>query len=104
MVDVRRKFDLYVALRKVLHAELAACLVWELEQVERTPSLYRRNHERFRDKPAPAYSLYEQFNARIGREHTVTMFEMLDPIGWAGLDAPDNGAVAAATPGGEHGR
>jgi hypothetical protein len=57
MVDVRRKFDLYVALRKILQAELAAWLLWELQEIERTPSLDRRNHERFRDKPGPVLAL-----------------------------------------------
>ncbi len=103
MVDIRRKFDLYVALRKILHKELAAWLLWELSVIEERPDLQRRNNERFRTDPASVYALYAEFTWRIGREPTVTMLEMLDPIGWGVAGESTGPSFAANDAGGDHG-
>lgn len=106
MVDIRRRFELYVALTKLLKPELAPYLIQHLEEIERDPASQRFNRDRFEASPAAIYNLYAVMRARIGQTHTTTLFEMLDPLGWSS-GAPgahtDAASVAASTAGGDHG-
>ena len=108
MVDIRRRFELYVALTKILEPELAAYLMQHLEEIERDPVFQRYNRDRFEANPAAIFNLYAVMRSRIGQPHTSTLFEMLDPLGWSseGPSSDDSNAatVAAATAGGDHGR
>ena len=83
MVDVRRRCELYVALTRMLAPELAAYLMRHFEEVERNPEYQRHNRQRFEANPAVMYRLYASMGSRIGFEHVATVFEMLDPLGWA---------------------
>jgi hypothetical protein len=101
MVSIRRRFELYVALAEILSAETSAYLIQHLAEIEQNADYQRYNHERFERRPAPLYNLYAVMRSQIGEEHTLTLFEMLDPIGWGSSDGA--GAVAAVTEGGDHG-
>ena len=104
MVDVRRRFELYVALTRILKPDLAAYLIEHLAEVEREPDFQRHNRERFEANPAAIYNLYAELRSRLGRVHTTTLFEMLDPLEWANVATePEGATVAAAVGGGEDG-
>jgi hypothetical protein len=104
MVNVHRRFELYVALRKTLTHEVASYLVEHLTEVERDPELQRHNRARFEANAPAIYNLYAEMRSRIGEAHTKTLFEMLDPLEWGdGADAGEHGQVAATAAGSEHG-
>jgi hypothetical protein len=106
MVDIRRRFELYVALTKILKPEIAAFLMQHLQEIERDPAFQRWNRDRIEANPAAIYSLYAVMRSRIGQTHTTTLFEMLDPIGWSSevpSDGPDIAPVAAGAVGDDHG-
>ena len=103
MVDIRRRFELYVALTKIL--EFAAYLIEHLAEIKRDPTFQRYNRDRFESNPGAIYNLYAVMRSRIGEVHATTLFEMLDPLGWAPEGSPSEHAsvVAAAAHGGDHG-
>jgi hypothetical protein len=105
MVGIRRRFELYVALRKILTPESAAYLVEHLAEIERDPVFQRHNRDRFEANAAAIYNLYAVMRSQIGEVHTTALFEMLDPLGWAAEAATSEPAraVAAAGNGGDHG-
>jgi hypothetical protein len=103
MVSIRRRFELYVALRRLLKPDTAAYLLQHLEEIERDPEFQRHNRRRFESNPATIYNLYAALRSRIGEVHATTLFEMLDPLGWAADDG--HGAlVAGEATGSDHGR
>ena len=107
MVVIRRRFELYVALTKLLRPDLAAYLMQHLEEIERDPAFQRFNRDRFEANPAAIYHLYAALRSRIGQTQTTTLFEMLDPLGWSGDGAGSadrsGDLVAATASGGDHG-
>jgi hypothetical protein len=102
MVSIGRRFELYVALRRILQPDTAAYLMQHFEQIERDPALQRHNRQRFEANAAGIYGLYAAMRSRIGEEHVTTMFEMLDPLGWAGQSRVFE-SVAGSGDGSDHG-
>ena len=102
MVSVSRRFELYVALRRILQSDSAAYLMQHFEEIEHDPALQRHNRERFEANPAAIYDLYAAMRSRIGEEHVTTLFEMLDPLGWTDQRRASE-SVAGSGVGSDHG-